>query len=139
VGLGKSLGKDWIRVVSDDSNVTPTSESWKDYIYIKYRDMKARMLAHARHVNKARSGVEQVCIMQTRLLQSDRILQISSIMWKRSSICGVKLEVFDDLGSSDVSGEWTAFDVDVGCFSLCARLIGTDITIYLGNIRSRRL
>ena len=77
------------------------------------------MPAHARHVNKARSEVEQVCIMQTRLLRSDSILQIASVTWKSSRICGVKLGVFDDpAGSSDVSGEWTAFDVDVGYFSL---------------------
>jgi len=134
VGLGEFLGKDWIHVVSDESNtIPPTSESWEDYINNKYWEMKNRMPTHARHVNKARSGVEQVCIMQTRLLQSTKILQISSVMWKRSRICGVELEVFHDPDSSDVSGEWTAFDVHVGCFSLHI----SDITIYLGNIRSR--
>jgi len=76
------------------------------------------MRAHVRHVNKARSGVEQVCIAQTRFLRSDRILQISSVTWKSSRICGVKLGVFYDPGSSDISGEWTAFNVDVGAF-LC--------------------
>jgi len=76
------------------------------------------MPSHARHVNKARHGVEQVCIMQTRLLQSTRILQISSVMWKSSRICGVKLGVFHDPDPSYVSGQWTAFDVDVGRFSL---------------------
>ena len=38
-------------------------------------------------------------------------------------------------GFSDVSGEWTVFDVDVSFF--LARPIGTDITMYLGNIRSQ--
>jgi len=38
-------------------------------------------------------------------------------------------------GVSDVSGECTPSDVDVGRFF--ARLIGTDITICLGNRRSR--
>ena len=50
-------------------------------------------------------------------------------------MCAVKLEVFHDPGFRDVSGKWTAFDVDVGSFY--ARLIGTDITIYLGNRLSR--
>jgi len=119
VGLGQYLGNDWIHVVSDESNTIPrTSESWEFYVYQKYWEMRDAMRAHARHVNKARSRVEQVCIMQTRLLQSDDILQISSVMWKSSRICGVKLGVFHDPGSSDVSGEWTAFDVDVGYFSL---------------------
>jgi len=119
VSLGQSLGKDWIYVVSDDSNINlRTSKSWEIYMNDKYWEMKSRMPTHARHVNKARSGVEQVCIMQTRLPRSTRILQISSIMWKRLRICGVKLGVFHNPGSSDVSGEWTAFDVDVGCFSL---------------------
>jgi len=130
VGLGKSLGKDWIHVVSDESDITSrASKSWKVYIENKYLEMKARMPAHVRHVNKARSGVDQVCIMQTHLLRSDRILQISSIMWKRSKICGVKFRVFDDPGSSDVSGQWTAFDVDVGCFSLHVSILVTSLFI----------
>jgi len=117
VGLGQSLGKDWINAISDEPNIIPqTSKSWEVYIKNKYLEMKNRMPAHVRHVNNARSGVEQVCIIQTRLLRSDRILQISSVTWKSSKICGVKLGVFHDPGSSDISGEWTAFNIDVGCF-----------------------
>jgi len=125
VGLGQYLGKDWIRVVSDESNTIPrTSKSWEFYTYNKYWEMRNTMRAHARHVNKARSGVEQVCIMQTRFLRSTRILQIASVTWKSSRTCGVKLGVFQHPGSSDVSGEWTAFDVDadVGFFSLYVSL-----------------
>ena len=123
VGLGQYLGKDWIHVVSNEPTTIPrTSELWEFYIYKKYREMKNRMSAHARHVNKARSGVEQVCIMRTRLPRSTRILQVSSVMWKGSKICGVQLEVFHDPSSSDVSAEWTAFDVDVSCFSLYVSL-----------------
>ena len=119
VGLGQSLGTDWIHVVSDEPTTGPrTSESWEHYVYKKYWEMRNTMRAHARHVNKARSGVEQVCIAQTRFLRSDRILQISSVTWKSSRICGVKLGVFYDPGSSDISGEWTAFNIDVGAF-LC--------------------
>ena len=72
-------------------------------------------------MNKVRSGAErygQVCIMQTRLPRSAKTLQISSVMWKSSRMRGVKLEVFHDPGFGDISGEWTAFDVDVGFFSL---------------------
>ena len=50
-------------------------------------------------------------------------------------MCGVKLELFHDPGFDNVSGEWTAFDVNVGSFF--ARLIGTDITVYSGSRRSR--
>jgi len=31
-------------------------------------------------------------------------------------MCRVKLQVFQDPGFGDVSGKWTAFDVDVGSF-----------------------
>ncbi|KIM64323.1 hypothetical protein SCLCIDRAFT_1213422 [Scleroderma citrinum Foug A] len=71
---------------------------------------------HAEHMNsKARSGAErygQVRIMQTRLPRTTSILQISSIMWKSSRMCGVKLGVFHDSGFGVVSSEWTAFDVN---------------------------
>ena len=124
VGLGQYFGKDWIDVIFNDFTTIPQdSNSWERYIESKYLEMKDRMPAHARHINNARSGVElQGCIMQTRLPRSTRILQISSVMWESSSICGVKLGVCHDPGSSDVSGEWTAFDVDVGYFSLYVSL-----------------
>ena len=134
VGLGQSFGKDWILVVSDESNIMAHT-SWEAFIKIKYLEMKTRMPAHARHVNKVRSGVEQVCITQTRLPRTTRILQISSVMWKTSRTCGVKLEAFDDPGFGDVSGEWTAFNVNVSSYFV--RHSGTNITIYLGNRRSR--
>jgi len=74
---------------------------------------------YAQPMNKARSGSEgydrQIYVMQTRFPRT-RVLQISSVMWRSSRMCGVKLEVFDDPGFCDVSGEWTAFNVDVGGF-----------------------
>ena len=118
VGLGLSFGKDWIHVVSDGSNTIPR-HLWRDYIEIKYMDMEVRMPEHAQYMNKARSGAErygQVCTMQTYLPQTTRILQISSVIWRSSGMNGVKLEVFHDPGFGDVSGEWTAFDVNVGSF-----------------------
>ena len=94
--------------------------------------MLARTQEYAQHMDKARSGAErygQVCIMQTRLPQTTRILQISSVMWTSSRVCGVKLDVFDDPGVGDVSGEWTAFDVEVGGF--LARLIKTLMSLFI--------
>ena len=84
-----------------------------------YVKMLVRTPEHAQHMNKAHSGAERygrACVMQTHLPQTTRILQISSVMWKSSRMRGVKLEVFHDPGFGDVSGEWTALDVDVGIF-----------------------
>ena len=136
MGFGQLFGKDWIHVVYDESNKIPRP-SWQDYTVHKYVKMLVRTPEHAQRMNAARSGSErcsQICIMQTRLPRTTRILQILSVMWKSSRICGVKLGVFHDSGVGDVSGEWTALDVEVGSFF--PRLIGTDITIYLGNRRS---
>ena len=52
-----------------------------------------------------------VCIMQTHLCQL--ILQ-TDVVWKNTRENGVKLEVFQDPGFDDVSGEWMCFpDVNV--------------------------
>ena len=72
--------------------------------------------------------------MQTRLPETTKILQILFAMWKSLRMCSVKLEAFCDPGFGDVSGEWTAFDVNVRSFF--AHLIGINIAIYLGNSRS---
>ncbi|KIM61678.1 hypothetical protein SCLCIDRAFT_1215769 [Scleroderma citrinum Foug A] len=65
-------------------------------------------------MKKARSGVArcQIYILQTPLPRSPSILQTSRVMWKSSRICGIKLEVFQNLGFGIASSEWTAFDVD---------------------------
>ena len=122
VGFGQSVGRDWIHVISEEFIVPP---SWDDYeVRRKYHEMLVSTPEHAQAMNKARSSAEcygQVYIMQTRFPQTPMILQISSIVWKSSRMCGVKLDVFHDSSFGDVSGECTAFDVDVGSF--CARLI----------------
>ena len=118
VGLGLCFGKDWVHVFSDGSNTIPRP-SWQNYIENEYDDMLINTPEHAQHMNKARSGAErsdQVCIMQIRLPRTTRILQTSSVIWRSSRMNGVKLEVFHDPGFGDVSGEWTAFDVNVGSF-----------------------
>ncbi|KIM59807.1 hypothetical protein SCLCIDRAFT_1217428, partial [Scleroderma citrinum Foug A] len=113
VGLEQFFGKDWIHVISDEYNIIP-QVPWEYYAVHEYFKMKV-LLEHAQAMNKARSGAERygrICIMQTRLPQTTKILQTSSVMWKSSRMCGVKLEVFHDPNLSHVSGEWTAFDVD---------------------------
>ena len=134
LGCGQYFGKDWIHVASDKSNIIQRP-SWQDYAKHKYFEILAETPEHARQMNRARSVAEQVCIMRTRLPQTTKILQISSVMWKSSRMCGVKLEVFHDPDFSYASGEWTAFNVDVRSFF--APLMDTDITIYLGNRQSR--
>ena len=139
VGLGQYFGRGWIHVVSDESMEFPRP-SWEDYTRLKFFEACFRTPEYAQHMNKAPSGAERygrIFIMQTRLShQVTKILRISSVMWKSSRACEVKLELFDDPGFGDISGEWSAFDVDVG-ISFFARLTGTDITIYLGSRRSR--
>ena len=98
VGLGQSFGKDWIHVVCDEYNTTPQSSGRHSTKHICFH-MMCKMPEYAQRMNEACSGAKrcgQVCIMQTRLFRSTRILQISSVMWKGSGIRGVKLEVFHD-------------------------------------------
>ena len=121
VGFGQCFGKDWI-AVSDESKISPRV-SWEGYAAHKYFEiLLVGAPKYTQHMNKTRSGSErsdaQVCILQIRLPQTTRILQIASVMWKGSRMCGVKFDVFHDPGFSDVSGEWTAFDVAVRSF-LC--------------------
>ena len=136
VGFGQCFGKGWIHVGSVESNIIHPPP-WKYYTKYRYFEMLDNTAEYTQPMNKARSGSEgygQIYVMQTRLPRT-RVLQISFVMLNSSRMCGVKLEVFDDPSFCDVSGEWTAFDVDVGSFFPC--LIGADITIYLGNRRSR--
>ena len=116
VGLGLCFGKNWIHAYFDGSNTIPREQTYSED---KYFDILISTPEHAQHMTKAHSGAErgdQVCTMQTYLPQTTRILQISSVIWRSSGMNGVKLEVFHDPGFSDVSGEWTAFDVNVGSF-----------------------
>jgi len=118
VGFGKCSGKRWIHVGSVESNIIHPPP-WEDYTWHKYIKMLVDTPEYAQPMNKACSGSEgygQICVMQTRLPRTTRVLQISSVMWNNSRMCGVKLGVFDDPGFCDVSGEWTAFDVDVSGF-----------------------
>ena len=112
VGLGQTFGKDWIHVVFDESDIIPQPSEL--LAMDEHFKMRCKASRHALHMNKARSGAQQVCIMQTRLPQTTRILQISSVTWKSSRRCGVKLEVFHDPGFCNVSGHWSVFHVNVG-------------------------
>ena len=116
VGFGQCFGKHWIHVGSVESNIVGL---WENYTSEEYYKMQNNATEHAQAINKARSGSEgygQICAMQTRIAQTTRILQISSVMWNSSGMCGVKLDVFRDPGFCDVSDEWTAFNVTVGGF-----------------------
>ena len=133
VGFAQSFGKGWIHV-SDQSSIILQLAWWGNAVDKSF-DMLCKAQANSQAMNKAGLGVARygrISIMQTRLNQTTQILQISSVMWMRSRRCGVKLEVFHDPSFGDASGEWTAFDVDMG--SLFACLIGTELTIqHLGS------
>jgi len=116
VSFGHCFGKGWIHVGSVESNIIRPPE---DYTWYEYFEMLVNTPEYAQPMNKARSGSEgygQICVMQTRLPETTKILQISSVIWNSSRMCGVKLDVFHDPGVCDISGEWTAFNVDVGGF-----------------------
>ena len=113
VGFGQAFGKEWVDVVSDESETIQRPPRW-NYAEHTYNNILVRTPEHVQRMNKARSRAEQVCIMQSCFSQTTRILQISSIVWKSPRRRGVKLEVFHHPSFGDVSGGWTAFDVDVG-------------------------
>ena len=125
VGFGQCFGQNWIYVVCLKE---PSHPLWS-----YYEVMQARAPEHAQTMKKARSGGAscEVYISQTHLPRTNRILQISFIMWKSSRMSGVKLEVFRDTSFGNVSGKWTGFDVDVSRFFIVYaqyyHLIGTDI------------
>jgi len=90
--------------------------------------MLARAPEHARSMDKTGSGA-RVCIMLTRLPQWTLG---THVMWKSSRENGIKLEVFRDPGFDYVSGEWTAYDVDVGgIFSVPAHYFRISIDIII--------
>jgi len=116
VGFGQCFDQNWIHVVCEKPDTISYDShtiSWN-----VYDSMLSRAPEHAQFMKKARSGAAgcQVYILQTCLPRSTWILQTSYIMWKSSSTCGVKLEIFQNPGFGNVSGEWTGFDVDVSRF-----------------------
>ena len=130
VGFGQCFGQNWIHAICE----APDTFSWNTYA-----SMRERAPEHAQSMKKLRSGAAscRVCIMETSLPLSTWILQTSCVVWNSSRICGVKLDVFRSPGCSNVSGEWTAFDVDASRFFFCARTLLSLITVYTGNRRSQ--
>ena len=122
VGFGQSFGKDWIHVVSEE--LTRRRPSWESYALYEHHEMVCKSLDHAQTMNKARSGPEcndRLFITQIRLnpstwIPQTWILQTSFVVWKRSRMCGVKLDVSRVPGFGKVSSKWTDFDVDVRIF-----------------------
>jgi len=130
VGFGQCFAQNWIHVVGKGPD-SPLDSLWSSYDLIL-----ARAPECAQSMKKARVGDagSQVYIMETPLPRSTWILQTSCVMWKSSRMCGVKLEVFQDSGFSNVSGEWKGFDVDVsGFFFVHAHYYLIQVTIYTGN------
>ena len=99
VGFGQSFGKEWIHVVSEE--LARPRPSWESYALHEHHEMVCKSLDRAQAMNKARSGSEcndRIFIMQTRLnpstwIPQTWILQTLFVVWKRSRVCGVKLEV----------------------------------------------
>ena len=112
VGFGWYIGQNWVHVLCEE----PVSLLLSVWPY--YGAMLHRAPVHAQAMKKACFGAasHRVCIMKTHLPRSTWILQISCVMWESSMTCGVKLEVFQDHGFGNVSGEWTSFNVDVSKF-----------------------
>ena len=122
VGVGHYFGQNWIHVICDED------------MWFSYRRMLERAPEHAQSMKKARSGAAHcIYIFQTRLPRSTWILQISSVIWRGSGICGVKLEVFRDPGFGNVPDAWTCFDVDVSRFFLCTHIVVALVIVYTGN------
>ena len=126
IGFGHCFGQSWMHVICKEP------DSPLGILRSSYDVMLDNAPEHARSMKKARSGAAhcQVYILQTRLPWSTWILQTSCVMWKSSGTCGVKFEVFQDPGFSNLSDEWTGFDVDVSrCFFAHAHyhLIGINI------------
>jgi len=116
VGFGRWFDQNWIHVVCEE----PGTTLWGPH-YLMLKSVPE----YAQSMKKAhpRAASCRVCIMETPLPRSTWILQISCVMWmwKRSRICGVKLDVFQNPRLGIASGEWTGFDVDVSRF-LCTRI-----------------
>ena len=126
VGFGRCFDQNWIHVIGREP-YSPLG-SWSCY-----GPMLDRVPEHAQSMKKTRSGAarHQLYILQTHLPGSTWILKTSCVMWKSSRMYyGVKLEVFQDHGVGNVSGEWTGFNVDVSRFFFVHtyhHLIGVDI------------
>jgi len=133
VGFGQCFGKDWIHVEYVEYGMWhPLSGEFakEEFAKEEYNIMLADAPEHVRSMDKARSGA-RVCIMHT------------CVVWKSSRENGVKLEVFRDPGFDFVSGQWTAFDVDVGgIFPVSAHYfcISIDVTVHRKqNIKTYRI
>ena len=130
LGFGQCLGQNWIHVIPQEPGSLYTMRNqWPWYGLA----MLGRAPEYAQAMKNACSGAAscQVCIMEIPLPESVWVLQISCVMWKRSSRYGVKLEAFCDLSRSNPKCQWIGFDVDVSrSFFVHPHyyLIGIDIT-----------
>ena len=119
LGFGQCFGQNWIYVEEEFDMI---SES-------PYDLMEVTAPEHAQSMKEIQFGAASLHYGNP----SPWILRTSCIMWKSSRLCGVKLEVFQDPGFGDVSGEWTGFDIDVSKFFLCMHITISLVTVYTGN------
>ena len=114
VGFGRCFGQDWMHVVCKEPD---SPFLWPSYYGPLMLD---RPPAHAQAMEiscyRDYRNQWQLYTLLTRLSRSTWILRTSSVMWGSSRMLGVKLEVFQDPGFGNISGEWTGFDVDVSRF-----------------------
>ena len=109
VAFGQCFGQPWIRV-----------DCGRFYYDLRtsYVQILERAPEHAQRMKKAPSGAAtcRVWVMETPIGPESMILQTSRVMWKGSSVCGVKLGVFRTSRLGIASGKWIGFDVDVSIF-----------------------
>ena len=126
VGFGQFFGNDWIHVISEESGTWDSTE----YAQEGCDKMLARAQEHARSMDR-RYSEARAYIMQTRLR---KMTLRTCVVWKSPRENGVKFEIFRDPSCDDVvSGEWAAFDVDVGeIFPMSTHYfrISIDVTVH---------
>ena len=130
VAFGQCFGRHWMHFACTSPS---DGHSWEDYARKEYKKMLTNGLEHGQSMAEAHSLGEcgdRVWIIQTHLPGSTWTLRTSRIIWQSSRI-GIRFEVFQNPGFSDVSGKWTDLLVEVGCPSLvhAHSLIGVDIPI----------
>ena len=113
VAFGQCFGEDWIHFTCTSVN---DGHSWEEYASKEYKKMRISGLEHAQSMTEVRSSGERgdrVWVIQTHLSGTPWTLQTSHVAWQSSRI-GVRFEVFQNPGFSNVSGKWTGLLVEVG-------------------------
>ena len=121
VAFGQCFGRHWIHFAYTSPS---DGHSWEDYAREEYKKMLTNGLEHVQSMAEAHSLGEcgdRVWIIQTHLPGSSWTLQTSHVTWQRSRV-GVRFDVFQNPGFSDVSSKWTGLLVEVGGVS-CTHIL----------------